>query len=144
MVDRTRTQLGLRVAFYRADVLTDTEVARTEEDARDAALAIIGRLNSCNPATGSKSPKCSLLCPKYEPAWTGTALWTKAVECLVLERLSSNTMRLHLHESLAGAFGALYLDSAHLRRQHLTSLASFKQTCEAAGSPRDVDRPKER
>jgi hypothetical protein len=45
MVDRTRTQLGLRVAFYRADVLTDTEVARTEEDARDSALAIIDRLD---------------------------------------------------------------------------------------------------
>jgi hypothetical protein len=45
MVVRTRTQLGLRVAFYRADVLTDTEVARTEEDARDSALAIIGRLD---------------------------------------------------------------------------------------------------
>jgi hypothetical protein len=45
MVVRTRTQLGLRVAFYRADVLTDTEVAGTEEDARDSALAIIGRLN---------------------------------------------------------------------------------------------------
>jgi hypothetical protein len=45
MVARSRTRLGLRVAFYRADVLTDTEVARTEEDARDSALAIIGRLN---------------------------------------------------------------------------------------------------
>jgi hypothetical protein len=45
MVARTRTQLGLRVAFYRADVLTDTEVARTEEDARNCALAIIGRLD---------------------------------------------------------------------------------------------------
>jgi hypothetical protein len=31
MVDRAHTQLGLRVAFYRADVLTDTEVARTEQ-----------------------------------------------------------------------------------------------------------------
>jgi hypothetical protein len=45
MVVRTRTQLGLRVAFYRADILTDTEVARTEEDARNSALAIIGRLD---------------------------------------------------------------------------------------------------
>lgn len=44
MVARNRTQLGLRVAFYRADILTDTEVARTEEDARDSALAMIGRL----------------------------------------------------------------------------------------------------
>jgi hypothetical protein len=49
MVDRTRTQLGFRVAFYRANVLTDTEVARTEEDARDSALAIIGRLNFLQP-----------------------------------------------------------------------------------------------
>jgi hypothetical protein len=49
MVDRTRTQLGLRVAFYRAEVLTDTEVARTQEDARDYALAIIGRLNFLRP-----------------------------------------------------------------------------------------------
>jgi hypothetical protein len=55
MVTRTRAQLGLRVAFYRADVLTDTEVARTEEDARDSALAIIGRLDFLL-ATGSKSP----------------------------------------------------------------------------------------
>jgi hypothetical protein len=38
---------------------------------------------------------------------------------------------LHLHESLAGAFVTLFFNSARLRAQHLTSLASFKQTCEA-------------
>jgi hypothetical protein len=84
--------------------------------------------------------KFAVIDPNHELAWTGTALWTKAVERLVLERLSSETTRLHLHESLAGAFMTLFLDNARWRRQHLTSLASFKQACEAAtiASTRDA------
>jgi hypothetical protein len=57
--------------------------------------------------------KFAVVDPKYELAWTGTALSTKAIERLVLERLS--TTRLHLHESLAGAFATLFLDSVRLR-----------------------------
>ena len=46
--------------------------------------------------------KFSIVNPGRELAWTGRALWTKAVDRLVLERLSSDATRLYLHESLAG------------------------------------------
>lgn len=70
--------------------------------------------------------------PGRELTWTGSSLWTKAVDQLVIERLTDATSRLHLNESLAGAFVPWMSSSARLRTQHQASLAYFKQAAEAA------------
>ena len=43
MIARARTEIGLRVTFHRDDLLIDSAVVPTGEDARDEALLIIAR-----------------------------------------------------------------------------------------------------
>lgn len=68
--------------------------------------------------------------PERELTWTGTSLWTRAVDQLVIEPLSQTTTRLHLNESLAGAFVPLMSPSEQLHKQHQASLAHFKRAAE--------------
>jgi hypothetical protein len=69
--------------------------------------------------------------PGRELTWTGAALWTRAVDRLVVEPVSPDRTRLHLAESLAGAFVPLVSGSARLSRQHLASLDGFRAAAEA-------------
>jgi hypothetical protein len=43
MIARARSEIGLRVTFHRDDLLIDSAVVPTGEDARDEALLIISR-----------------------------------------------------------------------------------------------------
>lgn len=68
--------------------------------------------------------------PERELSWVGTALWTRAVDQLSIERTGEHTSRLHLNESLAGVFVPLMTSSRRLHEQHLASLQSFKIAAE--------------
>jgi hypothetical protein len=49
MIARARTEIGLRVTFHRDDVMIDSAVVPTGEDARDEALLIISRQDALQP-----------------------------------------------------------------------------------------------
>ncbi|HEY5806060.1 MAG TPA: SRPBCC family protein [Candidatus Saccharimonadales bacterium] len=68
--------------------------------------------------------------PNHELTWTGKALWTKAVDRLWLEPLSTTTTRLHLEESLSGIFVSVISSNARLHKQHEVSLRCFKSAAE--------------
>lgn len=70
--------------------------------------------------------------PGHELSWVGEALWTKAIDRLVLEPTPDGTTRLRLEESLAGALVPLMSSSARLHKQHQMSLRNFKAAAEAA------------
>lgn len=65
--------------------------------------------------------------PNKELSWTGTLLWMKAIDRLVLEPTSPDSCRLFLEESLAGAFVPLMTNNDRLQQQHKASLESFKK-----------------
>jgi hypothetical protein len=64
-----------------------------------------------------------------ELTWVGTALWTRAIDRLVLEPINGTT-RLTVHESIAGAFVPLMFSCARLHEQHQASLQNFKLAAE--------------
>ena len=49
MIARARTEIDLRVTFHRDDVMIDSAVVPTGEDARDEALLIISRQDALQP-----------------------------------------------------------------------------------------------
>jgi hypothetical protein len=49
MIARARSEIGLRVTFHRDDLLIDSAVVPTGEDARDEALLIISRQDALQP-----------------------------------------------------------------------------------------------
>ena len=49
MIARARTEIGLRVTFHRDDLMIDSAVVPTGEDARDEALLIISRQDALQP-----------------------------------------------------------------------------------------------
>jgi hypothetical protein len=57
MIARAPTEIGLRVTFHRDDLLIDSAVVPTGEDARDEALLIISRQDALQPATVWPSSK---------------------------------------------------------------------------------------
>lgn len=67
--------------------------------------------------------------PGRELTWVGVALWTRAIDRLVLEP-SEGATRLTMHESIAGAFVPLMLSRARLHAQHQASLKRFKLAAE--------------
>jgi hypothetical protein len=67
--------------------------------------------------------------PAHELTWVGAALWTKAIDRLVLEPVDRTT-RLTIHESIAGAFVPLMFSRARLHEQHRASLKNFKVAAE--------------
>lgn len=69
--------------------------------------------------------------PERQLTWTGVSLWTKAIDQLSLEPIGKSKTRLHLNESLAGAFVPLMSSSKRLHAQHKSSLESFKRAAEA-------------
>jgi hypothetical protein len=70
--------------------------------------------------------------PGHELSWVGEALWTKAIDRLVLEPTLDGSTRLRLEESLAGVLVPLMSSSARLHKQHQMSLGNFKAAAEAA------------
>jgi hypothetical protein len=67
--------------------------------------------------------------PVHELSWVGAALWTKAIDRLVLEPVNGTT-RLTIHESIAGAFVPVMISRARLHEQHRASLRNFKLAAE--------------
>jgi hypothetical protein len=74
--------------------------------------------------------------PDHELTWVGAALWTKAIDRLVLEPVKGTT-RLLLHESIAGAFVPLMFSCARLHEQHRASLQNFKLAAEREAGASD-------
>lgn len=70
--------------------------------------------------------------PGHELSWVGEALWTKAIDRLVLEPTPDGSTRLRLEESLAGVLVPFMSSSARLHKQHQMSLRNFKAAAEAA------------
>jgi len=70
--------------------------------------------------------------PGHELSWVGEALWTKAIDRLVLESMSSGSTRLQMEESLAGFLVPLMSSSTRRHEQHRMSLRNFKAAAEAS------------
>jgi len=68
--------------------------------------------------------------PGRELTWTGTALWTKAVDRHVLEPTEDGATRLYIEESLASVLVPLIFSSAKLEVQHRQWLAALKAVAE--------------
>jgi hypothetical protein len=74
--------------------------------------------------------------PGHELTWVGVALWTKAIDRLVLEPLNGTT-RVTLHESLAGALVSLMFSRPRLHEQHQASLKNMTLAAEREAETSD-------
>lgn len=68
--------------------------------------------------------------PNKELSWTGSSLWTKAIDRMTLEPLSDATTRLQIEESLSGAFISLFMSQQQLTTQHMAWLTAIKKEAE--------------
>lgn len=95
----------------------------------DSAVVVDARFAWAVGGTRIKS-RFAVVEPGRELTWTGTALWTKAVDRHLLESTGDGAMRLCLEESLAGALVPLFFGSAKLKAQHQRWLTAFKTAVE--------------
>lgn len=68
--------------------------------------------------------------PERELSWTGSSLWTKAIDRMILEPLKDNTTKLRIEESLSGAFISLFMSRQQLATQHTAWLTAIKKEAE--------------
>jgi hypothetical protein len=68
--------------------------------------------------------------PGRELTWTGTALWTKAIDRHVLDPTEDGATRHYLEESLASVLIPLFFGSEKLKAQHQRWLSAFKAAAE--------------
>jgi hypothetical protein len=68
--------------------------------------------------------------PGRELTWTGTALWTKAIDRHVLAPTEDGATRHYMEESLAGVLVPLFFNGAKLNAQHQRWLTAFKAAAE--------------
>ena len=99
------------------DVRLDSEVV---EDARFTWAIGRTRINS----------KFAIVEPGQELTWTGTALWTKAIDRHVLEPTGDGATLHYIEESLAGVLVPLFFSNAKLKAQHHRWLMAFKTAAE--------------
>lgn len=99
------------------DVHLDSKVA---EDARFTWAIGRTRINS----------KFAIVEPGRELTWTGTALWTKAIDRHLLEPTDDGATLHYIEESLAGVLVPLFFSSVKLKAQHHRWLMAFKTAAE--------------
>lgn len=104
----------------------------------DSAVVVDGRFAWAIGRTRIRS-RFAVVEPARELTWTGTALWTTAIDRHVLQPTPDGATRLSIEESLAGALVPLFFSSAKLRAQHEQWLTAAKAAAEGraptAGGP---------
>ncbi|MBX3015400.1 MAG: SRPBCC family protein [Caldilineaceae bacterium] len=74
----------------------------------------------------------AVVAPNRELTWTGSSLWFKAIDRIVLEALSARQTRLSIAESFAGLFAVPLMSRAQLQAQHEQWLQAFQRAAEQA------------
>jgi hypothetical protein len=95
----------------------------------DSAVAVDARFSWAIGRTRIKSV-FAVVEPGRELSWSGSALWTKAIDRHVLEPTEDGATRHYLEESLAGVMVPLFFSTAKLKAQHQRRLIAFKAAAE--------------
>ena len=95
----------------------------------DSAVAVDARFSWAIGGTRIKSV-FAVVEPGRELSWTGSALWTKAIDRHVLAPTEDGATHHYLEESLAGVLVPLLFSSAKLNAQHRRWLTAFKAAAE--------------